>query len=71
MLRERQLEKSLPALKECLDHCQKSPVPLKTLHHYFEGLRRRSDWSDPEVEDLERTARRTLRAILERSNPRT
>jgi hypothetical protein len=70
MLREEALLKMNTAIRACLDRCYKVDSPLVELAAFVADLRRRSDWRESEIDEVETTVRRILQAVVTRRDDR-
>jgi hypothetical protein len=67
MLRQDTVVRINEAIHECLDRCYGSGAPLSTLMEFLGELRSRPGWRDAEIDQVEMSVRRLLRALLYRS----
>lgn len=66
MLREATLLKINTAIRACLDRCYGAESPLAAMAQFLADLRRRPEWKQAEVEEVEVTVRRILQAVVTR-----
>jgi hypothetical protein len=62
MRRSDQLFKTMTAARHCIGECQKHASPLDYLDKYVGQLRANPLWLEPEINEVETTARRALEA---------
>jgi hypothetical protein len=70
MLREESLLKLNTAIRACLDRCYKADSPLVALASFVAELRRRPQWREAEIDEVESTVRRILQAVVTRRDDR-
>jgi hypothetical protein len=52
------------AVQECLAECYRSANPLTSLAGFIDQLRSQSEWTASEIEGVETTVRRILKALV-------
>jgi hypothetical protein len=68
MLREPTVFRMNNAIRACLDQCYCSSNPLASLASFVRHLRNNPAWREAEIEELEHTVRRILKAMVVRHN---
>ena len=60
MRRADHLLKTMTAVQGCIADCRKSAAPLSALETHLHKLRLNPDWTEEEIAEVERCARRAL-----------
>ena len=60
---EERLNKTMTAVRGCLNECLQAAAPFAALDRYVESLRRNPQWAESEISDVEATARRAIEAV--------
>jgi len=60
MRRADHLQKTMTAVQSCIAGCRSDSAPLTAMENYLRRLRLNPDWSEDEVAEVERCARRAL-----------
>jgi len=60
MRRADRLQKTMSALRCCLDECRRQADPRAALDQCMERLRESADWSAEEIAEVETAARRVV-----------
>jgi hypothetical protein len=66
MLRHPTIDRLNGAIHACLDECYSASNPLAALASFVRRLRTNPAWREAEIEEVEQTVRRMLRALVVR-----